>query len=101
QQAGKSSGLNSDFRGYLVEQARRLPGVTQVAEGVVDLIDLTRDTGSSDQVMIQGWGPDNFGFETLDVVAGRKLRAGDRGKVMLGSTLAGNLGKGAGDTVVF
>ena len=101
QQAGKSSGLNSDFREYLVEQARRIPGVKQVAEGVVDLIDLTRDSGTTDQVMIQGWGPDNFGFEDLDVVAGRKLRAGDRGKAMLGSTLASNLGKGVGDTVVF
>jgi putative ABC transport system permease protein len=100
-QAGKSTGLNSDFREYLVEEARRLPGVSAVAEAVVDLIDLTRDSGSTDQVMIQGWKPDNFGFEDITLVEGRKLKAGDRGKAMLGSTLAGNLGKGVGDTVVF
>jgi len=100
-QAGKSTGLNSDFREYLVDQARQIPGVTEVAEAVVDLIDLTRDSGSTDQVMIQGWKADNFGFEDITVVAGRKLRPGDHGKAMLGSTLAGNLGKGVGDTVVF
>ena len=101
QQAGKSTGLNSDFRDYLVEQARQLPGVEQVAEGIVNLIDVTRESGYTDQVMILGWRPDNFGFDDLEILAGRRLQAGDRHKVMLGSTLAGNLKKAAGDTVVF
>jgi putative ABC transport system permease protein len=68
---------------------------------VVNLIDVTRASGSSDQVMIQGWKADNFGYDDLTVTVGRRLAAGDRRKVMLGTTLAGNLGKTAGDTIIF
>jgi putative ABC transport system permease protein len=100
QQAGRSSGLNSDFSEYFVQEARKIPGVT-IAEGVVQLIDVTRDSGYSDQVMLYGWKPDNFGYETLEFIAGRKLRPGDRRKVILGETLAGNIKKQVGDTVVF
>ncbi|QDU21052.1 ABC transporter permease [Urbifossiella limnaea] len=101
QQAGRSGGLNSDFGETFVHKARELPGVAAVAEGVVNLVDVTRASGTSDQVMIQGWRPDNFGYDDFTLKAGRKLAGGDRRKVMLGATLAGNLGKGVGETVVF
>lgn len=101
QQAGRSGGLNSDFGETFVKQTRALPGVAAVAEGVVNLADVTRAGGSSEQVMIQGWQADNFGYDDFTITAGRKLGPGDRRKVMLGTTLAGNLGKGVGDVVVF
>lgn len=100
QQAGRSGGLNSDFGEAFVDQARAVPGVT-VAEGVVNLIDVTRASGSSDQVMIQGWRADNFGYDDIEVVSGRRLQPGDKQKVTLGKTLAENLKKAVGDTVVF
>jgi putative ABC transport system permease protein len=99
-QAGRSMGLNSDFREYLVEQARKIPGVEKVSEAVVNLIDVTRESGYTDQIMIQGWRPDNFAFEDLDIIAGRKLEPGDQRKIMLGRTLADNLKKKVGDTVI-
>jgi putative ABC transport system permease protein len=101
QQAGRSSGLNSDFREYLVDEARKIPGVKQVDLAVVNLIDMTKENGNSEQVMIQGWRPDNFAFEDLDIIAGRKLEQGDKRKVILGKTLANNLNKKVGDTIVF
>ncbi len=100
QQAGRSGGLNSDFGDAFVEKARAVPGVT-VAEGVVNLIDVTRASGSSDQVMIQGWRPDNFGYDDIEILSGRRLQPGDKQKVMLGRTLAENLKRATGDTVVF
>jgi putative ABC transport system permease protein len=51
--------------------------------------------------MLQGWKPDNFAFEDLKFVAGRKLEPGDKHKVILGSTLANNLHKQLGDTIAF
>jgi putative ABC transport system permease protein len=72
-----------------------------VAEGVVDLIDVTRESGYSDQVMVYGWRDDNFGYEWMELTAGRRLLPGERRKVLLGSTVAGNLKKTVGDTVVF
>jgi putative ABC transport system permease protein len=100
QQAGKSGGLNSDFSDYFVDATAKIPGVSGVSAAVVDLIDRTNDSGSTDQVMIQGWRPDNFAFEDMKLVAGRKLEPGEHNKAMLGSTLAGNLGKAVGETVV-
>jgi len=101
QQAGRSSGFNSDFREYFVDETKKIPGVKQVASAVVNLIDVTRDSGNSDQVIIQGWDNDNFGFDVLDIISGRRLETGERQKVMLGSTLAKNLNKKVGDTIVF
>jgi len=101
QQAGRSSGLNSDFGEALVHQARALPGVEAVAEGVANFVDVTLDSGISETVMIQGWQADNYGYDDFTLTAGRKLVAGDRRKVMLGVTVAGNIKKGVGDVVVF
>ncbi|MBX9624248.1 MAG: ABC transporter permease [Gemmataceae bacterium] len=98
-QAGKGSDLNSDFDQNLVDQARQVPGVAGVDEAVVDIFNLVHDSGRTDQVMLQGWRLDNPAFDDVELVAGRKLRPGDKGKCVLGSTLAGNLGKGVGDNV--
>jgi putative ABC transport system permease protein len=97
--AGKPDQLNSDFSEKFVEAARRLPGVKELSPATVDMLDLTRDSGSNIPVMVQGWRPDNFGFQDMTVLAGRKLELGDSGKVMLGTTLADSLGKTVGDTV--
>jgi putative ABC transport system permease protein len=101
QQAGRSSGLNSDFREYFVEQARKLPLVEGVSAAVVNLVDVTREGGYTDPIMILGWRPDNFGYEDHQLLAGRKLQDGDRRKTMLGSTTAENLKNVVGDTVIF
>ena len=99
-QAGKSSGLNSDFGEDLVERTRQLPEVVQASEGVVDMADVTRASGGVDPVLIQGWKADNFGFEDIQILSGRKFEAGERHKVMLGGTLATNLNKKVGDKLV-
>jgi putative ABC transport system permease protein len=101
QQAGRNFGLNSDFREYLVEEARKIKGVEGVSAAVINLIDVTRDSGYTDQVMILGWRPDNFGFEDQQLLDGRKLQEGEHRKVMIGSKTAENLNKRVGDTVVF
>jgi putative ABC transport system permease protein len=97
--AGKPDQLNSDFSEKFVEDARNLPGVKELSPATVDLLNLTRDSGSSIPVMVQGWKPDNFGFADMTVQAGRKLEVGDADKVMLGTTLADSLNKTVGDTI--
>ncbi len=98
-QKNKPMGLDSDFSEYFVEQARRIPEVARVSEGVVSNANEVGHEGI--QFLVQGWRPDNFGFEDMDVLSGRLLRAGDEHKVVLGHTLAMNLDKKVGDTMHF
>ena len=98
--AGKPNQLNSDFGEGLVEQTLRIPNVVAVAPASVDYLDITRDSGNSIPVMVQGWKPDNYAFDQITILSGRALRADDAGKVMLGVTLADDtLGKKVGDAV--
>ena len=104
-QAGKTSELNSDFSEDLVEQARKLPGVDRnggISEAVVEVMPLMHENGTiwEPAVMVQGWRADNQAFSDIELLSGRFLRDGDVGKVMLGSKLAADIGKGPGDSII-
>jgi putative ABC transport system permease protein len=102
-QKGKPLGLDSEFREYFVEQTAKMPEVERVSEGVVGNANMLRDSGTVDDtiILVQGWKPDNFGSETLNIYEGRKLEHGDSHKVILGRILAGNLNKKVGDKITF
>jgi putative ABC transport system permease protein len=102
-QKGKPLGLDSEFSEYFVQETAKMPEVDRVSEGVVGNASVLRSDGSVDDniTLIQGWKPDNFGYEDLDVLEGRKLHEGDRHKVILGRILAENLKKKVGDTITF
>jgi putative ABC transport system permease protein len=53
-------------------------------------------------VLVQGWLPDNFGYDDLRIMEGRKLAPEDSGKrrCMVGVTLAKNIKQGAGGGVI-
>jgi putative ABC transport system permease protein len=98
-QKNKPLGLDSDFSEDLVEATRRIPEVGRVSEGVVSNANMVGR--EQIQFLVQGWKPDNFGFEDLDLTEGRLLKEGDNHKVLLGRTLAQNLDRKVGDTVTF
>jgi putative ABC transport system permease protein len=98
-QKNKPMGLDSDFSEYLVQETAKLPEVAAVSEGVVSNANAVGREGI--QFLVQGWKPDNFGFEDLNLIDGRVLKPGDEYKVMLGRTLASNLDKKVGDKVTF
>ncbi len=98
-QMNKPMGLDSDFSEYFVAEARKLPEVARVSEGVVSNANTADHEGIT--FLVQGWSQDNFGFEDMDVLSGRLLRTGDEHKVILGHTLAANLDKKVGDRVFF
>jgi putative ABC transport system permease protein len=102
-QKGKPLGLDSEFGEYFVQETAKFPEVDRVSEGVVGNANVIRDSGTVDDniTLIQGWRPDNFGYEDLDVIQGRRLQAGDHYKVMLGRILADNLKKKVGDKITF
>jgi putative ABC transport system permease protein len=50
-------------------------------------------------VLVNGWEPDCPVLQQVNLLSGRRLRAGDRRAVMLGRILAANLGKQVGDAI--
>jgi putative ABC transport system permease protein len=100
-QGGVPDQLSSDLDEKLVDRVKRIPGVDPkgVDIALVGLIELKRASGSSISAMTLGWPADNFGFDDLEILKGRRLEAGDHRKVMLGKTLAGNLDKTVGGTI--
>jgi putative ABC transport system permease protein len=102
-QKNKPMGLDSEFSEYMVEATRRIPEVDRVSEGVVSNANMQREDGSVNDnfFLVQGWKPDNFGFEDMTIIEGRMLTKDDKHKVMLGQTLATNMNKKVGDKFIF
>jgi putative ABC transport system permease protein len=69
-----------------------MPEVDRVSEGVVGNANVQRPSGAIDNdiLLVQGWKPDNFGYEDMTIIDGRALRADDHHKVLLGRILANN-----------
>lgn len=102
-QANKPLGIDSDFGEFFVEAVSRFPEVERVSEGVVSNANLQRPNGTVDEngFLVQGWKPENFGFEDLQLLSGRMLTATDARKAMIGSTFARNFNKKVGDALTF
>jgi putative ABC transport system permease protein len=79
----------------LGESIRKLPGVQDVIPGLVDAYSL-RELGVP-TVIVNGWVPDTLAFKHLNMLHGDTLHKGDTKKVLLGTVLSNNIGKGVGD----
>lgn len=90
--------LSSDLPEAAARRAMTVPGVAKVGPGLVDLVEYHKQ-GTVISVLVQGWEPDSFLFDSLQIVAGRRLRPDDRRKALLGTTLAENIGKKPGDVI--
>ncbi len=95
--AGAAQRLTSALDENLDQQIATVPGVKIVSKGMVDLMSMP-EVGPVGAV-VEGWPPDSVSFEMLRVLEGRQLTPQDTYHVMLGKTLAANLGKAAGDQV--
>jgi putative ABC transport system permease protein len=96
--AGVPDQLNSDLDERLGEQIQHLPGVKKVTSGLLELVELQKGNNVMN-VLIQGWKPDSFNFDDLEILSGRRLQASDHRAAMLGATLAKNLNKQVGGEV--
>ncbi len=95
--AGSRNRLHNTLDQDLAMKIKAVSGVKEVISGLVDVASFP-DAGLV-SVVLNGWEPESAVFNHLTVVAGRSLRKTDRRAVLLGTILAGNLGKEVGDTV--
>ena len=99
QHAGGTMQLNSGIDENLQERIGALPGAGQVIGGLMDIVALERFDLFG--VIVNGWRPNCPVLDQVTIIEGRRLQPGDRGRVMLGKILAGNIGKHVGDTIEF
>lgn len=95
--SGATQRLSSSLPQALGDRIRKLPGVSEVIPGLIDVISM--DNGRIPSVVLQGWIPESAVFDHLTVLEGRMLNRYDTKAVMLGTVLARNLGKGVGDKI--
>ena len=101
-EGGKPDQLSSDLDEKLVDRVLQIEGVDShgVDVALVDLIEIQQaKDANSENAMCIGWPASNFGFDDLEIRSGRRLREGDRHKVMIGITVADNVKKKVGDTI--
>lgn len=90
-----SSDLDESFGPLILGQE----AVVEVAPGLLEVV--AYSTEATDiSMLLQGWSPGSFLYDDLEILAGRGIQADDRWSVILGETLAKNVDKGVGDTIV-
>jgi putative ABC transport system permease protein len=98
QRVGSKTELNNGLPDSMEDQIRKLPGVSEVTGGLMDVVSFPEQ--DIPNVIINGWAPGSPLFDELKIrPGGRMLHRGDHHKVLLGSLLAGNLGAKVGGTI--
>jgi len=95
--SGAKARLTSALDESLGEKMKKVAGVRQVYQGLVDMTAF-EDEGLYN-VVVQGWEPETPLFDHLTVTSGRNLRKDDSRGVILGTILANSLNKKVGDKV--
>jgi putative ABC transport system permease protein len=98
--AQHSGGVMQLTRGVdqsLKPRIERIEGVRQVVAGMTDVVALEQFDLYA--VIINGWEPDGPGLNEVTLTSGRRLRAGDQGRVMIGKVLAANTRSKVGDRI--
>jgi putative ABC transport system permease protein len=86
--------LNTSLDESAADKISALPMVAQVSPMIYNMMDLTPDVNA----LAYGWRQDSYDLDSLQIVSGRRFRAGQP-EVMLGDLLAEAMKKKPGDTM--
>jgi putative ABC transport system permease protein len=95
--SGARQRMNSTLDESLGEKIKQIDGVREVLSGLADLVSF--EEAGLYSVVIQGFEPETAVFDHMKIIDGRSLVKGDKRVALLGTILAGNLGKKVGDEV--
>lgn len=94
---GGRDGATSSLPQSLGDKLKETQGVVKVGPGLLDMVSM-REYGVPFQA-IQGWEPDSYLFDHIEIQEGRKLGPKDERGLLLGRLAAATLGKGVDDTL--
>ena len=94
---GRFEGYTGSLNEELGPQIRALPGVRAVSGGLMEVVSF--EDLDLYGVPVQALQADSFRLDAFNLLAGSRLNADDRKKIMLGKIIARNLGKTVGDLV--
>jgi putative ABC transport system permease protein len=95
--AGTMQRMASSMNEKLARRLAAMPGVAQVVPALTDVVSLGEEGLIG--IPVNGWPAKSHVWDSLRIVDGRRLKADDRGCVLLGNLLAQNLEKRVGETV--
>lgn len=97
QRAGGTVQLSSGINERVGQQIRALPQVREVIGTLMDMVSFERQNLIA--VLVNGWPIESPVLDAVTVTSGRRFQLGDRRHVMLGKTIAANLGKNVGEEI--
>ncbi len=97
QRRGGTVQISKGLPTSLGDRIRALPEAREVIGGLMDMV--TFDQAGLFMVIVNGWAVDCPVLDRVELIAGRRLQAGDKRRVMLGRVLATQLGKTVGDSI--
>ncbi len=95
--AGVANRTTSTLDESAIKLLRAIPNVGKVAPALAEKVSL--EAGSMVSVPINGWPPDSFAFDSLNIVDGRRTQQADKHTVVLGTEIAKRMKKKVGDEV--
>ncbi|QDU91548.1 Macrolide export ATP-binding/permease protein MacB [Pirellulimonas nuda] len=96
-QKGQLQHISSALPEGLRDRVAALPGVAACEPMLIDVLAL--DASQLFGVQAQGWRPESFFMQQLELTAGRLPSGPGARQIVLGAELARGIGKGPGDTV--
>lgn len=87
------------FSGFVDEGLEDRLLATDGIAGVTGEIAMFAPVDEASDFLVLGWSPRGYFWNNVPVASGRMPAPGERGSVLIGETVARNLGKGAGDTI--
>ncbi len=97
QRGGGAVQLSNGIDQAIGDRIKRLPDVQRVVGCLMDMVAF--EQADLFAVIVNGWPMDCSVLDEVTMISGRRFHDGDRQSVMLGKTLAANLGKQVGDEV--
>jgi putative ABC transport system permease protein len=95
--AGVSNRLTSSLHNDLAKRLALLPGIESIEGSLTDMVSLGRE--SLIGIPLRGLAPDGFALSQLPIERGHALQAVERGKVLLGASIAESLNKKEGQPI--